>query len=290
MNYTLSSKPSSMWALPHYGSILVSGPDAAPYLQGQLSFDMTRLTPGRMELASCNSAQGRVQALLWMLERQDGIALVLSSALVDSTLARLRKYILRSKVKIESGLDKFAVCGAESSNEADERTHIQQGDVSIVRWPGGVRSLLLAPISMTSTSDESFVRRWHLEDIRAGVPYVSSQTHEAFVAQMLNVDLLGGISFEKGCYTGQEIIARTHFRGTVKRRMLRFQAECPAPSPGTRILNAGSHAGDVVDAEQTPNGCELLAVISLTQRDARLELETAPGVGLQELSLPYPVN
>jgi folate-binding Fe-S cluster repair protein YgfZ len=107
---------------------------------------------------------------------------------------------------------------------------------------------------------------------------------------MLNVDLLGGVGFEKGCYTGQEIIARTHFRGTVKRRMLRFQAECPAPSPGTRILNAGSHAGDVVDATQTPNGCELLAVISLAQREARLELENAPGVRLQELSMPYPIN
>jgi tRNA-modifying protein YgfZ len=290
MNYTLSSAPSTIWALPQYASIFVSGPDAVPYLQGQLSFDMTRLTPGRMELASCNSAQGRVQALLWMLAREDGIALVLSPALVDSTLARLRKYILRSKVKIESGADRFVVCGSEDAIEADERTHIQQGDISIVRWPGGARSMVLAPTSRTISIDESFARRWHLEDIRAGVPYVGSATHEAFVAQMLNVDLLGGISFEKGCYTGQEIIARTHFRGTVKRRMLRFQAESALPSPGTRILNAGSHAGDVVDAEQTPNGCELLAVISLAQRDARLELETVPGVALQELPLPYPVS
>ena len=83
-------------------------------------------------------------------------------------------------------------------------------------------------------SDAEFAREWHAADIRAGLPQVYPQTHESFVAQMLNLDLLGGVSFEKGCYTGQEIIARTHFRGTVKRRMLRYAAACPAPAPGTR--------------------------------------------------------
>ena len=287
MNYTLSSR---LHTLPQYGSILVSGSEAVTYLQGQLSFDMMKLTPGRVELASCNSAQGRVQALLWMLAREDGIVLLLSSALVDSTVARLRKYTLRSKVKIEPARDRFIVCGAASEIDMDERAHIQQGDVSIVRWPGNARSLVLAPGSTTTVMDEPFARQWHLEDIRAGLPQLWPETHEAFVAQMLNVDLLGGISFEKGCYTGQEIIARTHFRGTVKRRMLRFRSAGPAPRPGTRLLNDGSHAGDVVDAEQTSDGCELLAVVSLTHRDARLELDGAPGASLEEISLPYAVT
>ena len=92
---------------------------------------------------------------------------------------------------------------------------------------------------------------------------------------MLNLDLLGGISFEKGCYTGQEIIARTHFRGAIKRRMFRFECACPPPAPGTRSPRGEQHAGDVVDAAATSTGCELLAVISLAQQDAELELETA---------------
>jgi folate-binding Fe-S cluster repair protein YgfZ len=106
---------------------------------------------------------------------------------------------------------------------------------------------------------------------------------------MLNLDLLGGVSFEKGCYTGQEIIARTHFRGAIKRRMFRFASASPPPAPATRILAADQHAGDVVDAAATSEGCELLAVISLAQQDAELQLESSRGVALQKLPLPYSV-
>jgi folate-binding protein YgfZ len=130
---------------------------------------------------------------------------------------------------------------------------------------------------------------WRLAGIRAGLPQVYPQTHEAFVAQMLNLDLLGGVSFDKGCYTGQEIIARTHFRGAIKRRMLRFECASPPPAPATRILAGDQHAGDVVDSAATSAGCELLAVISLAQQDAVLELETNRGVALRRLPLPYSV-
>jgi folate-binding protein YgfZ len=119
---------------------------------------------------------------------------------------------------------------------------------------------------------------------------VYPQTHEAFVAQMLNLDLLGGISFEKGCYTGQEIIARAHFRGTVKRRMFRFAANCAPPSPGTRVLAGEQHAGDVVDAAATAEGCELLAVISLAQLQETLHLDGQQNSTLQPSPLPYEVT
>jgi len=130
---------------------------------------------------------------------------------------------------------------------------------------------------------------WRLAGIRAGLPQVYPETHEAFVAQMLNLDLLGGVSFEKGCYTGQEIIARTHFRGAIKRRMFRFECASPPPAPAARILAGDQHAGDVVDAAPTSEGCELLAVISLAQQDAVLELQTHRGVHLRKLPLPYPL-
>jgi tRNA-modifying protein YgfZ len=288
MNYTVSS---SLYTLPQFGALLVSGPDAVSYLQGQLSFDVSRLTHERMELASCNSSQGRVQSIVWLLAREDGIVLIVSSDLLQATVARLRKYVLRAKVKVESLAERVLVCGSEEDLVGDDRTHIYEDGISRVRWPGAPqRTLLLLPSSQPHSADAQFARRWHVEDIRAGLPQVYAATQEAFVAQMLNVDLLGGISFEKGCYTGQEIIARTHFRGTVKRRMLRFKAVCSPPSPGTRVLTAGAHAGDVVDAEATDAGCELLAVIALTQRDADLELDSVPGVPLEAAPLPYPVD
>src|SRR5262245_36314495 len=93
--------------LDQFGIVQVTGADARTYLQGQLSFDMTSLTPQRVEIASCNSAQGRVQAVLWLIERSDGIALLLPTAILEGTIARLRKYTLRSKVKIESAADRL---------------------------------------------------------------------------------------------------------------------------------------------------------------------------------------
>jgi tRNA-modifying protein YgfZ len=231
-------------------TLLVSGADTRTFLQGQLSADVAALTPARAMLASCNSAQGRVQAVLWLVERSAGIALTLPASLTERIVARLQKYVLRSKVRIEA-LPSAAV------------------DVAA---PPAYRE-----------------REWRLAGIRAGLPQVYPETYEAFVAQMLNLDLLGGVDFEKGCYTGQEIIARTHFRGAIKRRMFRFQCGSPPPAPGTRVLADEQHAGDVVDAAATDAGCELLAVISLAQQDAGLELESIRGARLQKLPLPYSV-
>jgi hypothetical protein len=229
------------------GAIRVSGTDARSFLQGQLSADIDLLTAGRALLAACNSAQGRVQAVLWLAERSDGIELILPASMVERTAVRLRRYVLRSKVRIDE-------------------------------LPGVVEQL--EPAAYREVD-------WRLAGIRAGLPQVYPQTHEAFVAQMLNLDLLGGVSFDKGCYTGQEIIARTHFRGAIKRRMFRFACPTPPPAPATRILFGEQHAGDVVDAAATSAGCELLAVISLAQQDEVLELETNRGVALQKLPLPY---
>jgi folate-binding protein YgfZ len=229
------------------GSLLVSGADARSFLQGQLSADIDALTPARALPASCNSAQGRVQAVLWLTERADGIALLLPASLTERIAARLRKYVLRSKVKIDESPAAPGIVEPAAYRERD----------------------------------------WQLAGIRAGLPQVYPETYESFVAQMLNLDLLGGIAFEKGCYTGQEIIARTHFRGAIKRRMFRFGSEGPPPAPGTRVLAGEQHAGDVVDAAATSEGCELLAVVSLAQQDAELELESDRGVGIKKLPLPY---
>jgi folate-binding protein YgfZ len=229
------------------GTLLVSGADTRAFLQGQLSADVDGLTPANAVLASCNSAQGRVQAVLCLVERSDGIALILPASVAQRTATRLRKYVLRSKVRIEAA--------AAASDLPEDHPY---------RAPD-----------------------WQLAGIRAGLPQVYPETDERFVAQMLNLDLLGGVNFEKGCYTGQEIIARTHFRGAIKRRMFRFEGACAPPAPGTRILVGEQHAGDVVDAAATSAGCELLAVVNLAQQDAELKLES--GAQLKKLPLPYPV-
>ncbi|HEY5809615.1 MAG TPA: hypothetical protein VIT67_16690, partial [Povalibacter sp.] len=171
-----------------------------------------------------------------------------------------------------------------------QRAHIEIEGASFIRWPGASHRVLALVPEPVTTFDAAFEQDWHLQDIRAGLPQVYGSTHEHFVAQMLNIDLLGGISFEKGCYTGQEVIARTHFRGSVKRRMFHFRAGCAAPPPGTRIVAAGAHAGDVVDAVTTADGCELLAVVSLGQIDGLLDLAEIPGSALERLSLPYEVQ
>ena len=224
-----------------FASIVVSGVDARSFLQGQLTCNMDALTRDNPLLACVNSPQGRVQAVLSVYERDAELMLVVVSTMTEKTVQRLRKYVLRSKVKIEA--------------------------------------LPNAPSPETTTS--------LLSQLRAGIPHVFPETYEAFVAQMLNLDILGAISFDKGCYTGQEIVARAHYRGAVKRRMFRFAADSSPPAPGVRLVCRGEHAGDVVYAAATERGCELLAVVNLTHADSELTISMEDSPKLQRLTLPY---
>jgi folate-binding protein YgfZ len=290
MNATATTQSATR--LDGLGTIVVKGLDARNFLQGQLSFDLGRLTSQYVELASVNSAQGRVQAVIWLLARSDTVTLLLPAELVDPIIARLRKFVLRAKVTIESGAGQLTI-GAITTDAVphEVRGHIEQDGVSLIRWAGQApRGLILVPAGSQMPADRLRADAWHLEDIRAGLPQVYPATYETFVGQMLNLDLLQGISFDKGCYTGQEIIARMHFRGQVKRRMLRFAFSGAPPGPGTRVVSDGNHAGDVVDAAATPTGSELLAVINLAQQAARLEIDGQPGRALEPLPLPYEVR
>lgn len=268
--------------LDSLGVALVTGADARTFLQGQLTADLDQLAPDNVLLAACNSPQGRVQSILWLIDREDGVALITHQAMLQTTATRLKRYVLRSRVQIDT--DSLAT-GLTDAQPSETPTHRRESDVSFVRLPGMARSIAIAPSSSFSQASSS---AFDLDYLRAGLPRVHPETHEQFVAQMLNLDLLGGISFTKGCYTGQEIIARTHYRGAIKRRMFRFQADGPAARPGTRVLNDEQHAGDVVDAIATDAGTELLAVITLQYKDAPLRLET--GAALQRLELPYDIE
>lgn len=274
--------------LARLGVIMVSGQDARGYLQGQLTADLDAFSPEQVQFTCCNSPQGRVQAVLCMIGRSDGIALLLPITMIDSTIARLRKYVLRAKVKIEFATQLQVGFAPRSAlpelTLPHDRSHHEAGGVSYFNLPGHDGVMLIGPF--TANEHVQGEHHWKLAHLRAGLPQVYPETHEAFVAQMLNLDLLGGISFEKGCYTGQEIIARAHFRGTVKRRMFLFRSEGAPPAPGTRVLVGEQHAGDVVDAVATESGCELLAVISLAQlsNELRIEGQLSP---LTRQDLPY---
>lgn len=270
-------------------TIMVSGAEARAYLQGQLTADLDTLDSNRVQLTCCNSPQGRVQAVFWMVERTDGIALVLPAAVADSTVLRLRKYVLRAKAKIERAAHLQVGVMPRSALPADVTlgaagSHRELDGVSYFTLPGVEDALVLGTLS--APADAAREHQWHLSQVRAGLPQVYPETHEAFVAQMLNIDLLGGISFEKGCYTGQEIIARTHFRGAVKRRMFLFHSAGAVPAPGTRVLAGEQHAGDVVDAVATENGSDVLAVISLAQLNSELHVDGQEAV-ITRLPMPY---
>ena len=284
----LNTLPGAL-QLTRLAVIMVSGAEARSYLQGQLTADLDALNSNRAQLACCNSSQGRVQAVFWMLDRSDGIALVLPASMVDATVLRLRKYVLRAKAKVEAAKH-FQIATVSRSGLpsdvilSDALAHREIDGVSYFTLPGLEDVLVLGTFS--ASTDAAREEQWQASYVHASLPQVYPETHEAFVAQMLNIDLLGGISFDKGCYTGQEIIARAHFRGTVKRRMFLFHSSAPAPVPGTRVLSGEQHAGDVVDAVSTADGCDVLAVISLAQLNAALHVD-GQAAPLARASMPY---
>lgn len=276
--------------LPHWGVLVVTGADATTFLQGQLSIDLRSIAPDRVLLASVNSAQGRVQDIVWIAPRGESLLLITRSDRLEVTAARLRKYVLRAKVKIEIGT--LAVAGTLSESQeingwSAPLTQTQTESSNVIDWPGG-RQLIVGTGAFEQERD--FIEAWERTDIRVGLPSVRPETHELFVAQMLNLDVLGGISFDKGCYTGQEIIARTHFRGTVKRRMFRFAANCAPPAPGSKLLADSEPAGEVVAAVSVGSGCEFLAVVHLGKAGQRLHLQAAADESIAELPVPYSIT
>jgi len=295
----LPTGPLQLPVLHTLAALTLDGVDARTFLQGQLSQDLRKLSPQRAQLASCNSAQGRVQAVMTLIERDGQIVILLPATIIPKILPRLRNYLLRAKATLSNdpSLWSIATLTAEQAAALNIELPTSAGDIgrsdalTVMRWwSSDERYLVLAPtaaIEAKATDDGCL--QWRQADIAAGLPQVYPETHESFVAQMLNLDVLGGISFDKGCYTGQEIIARTHYRGTIKRRMFRFAASCTPPDPGTRVLQGDKHAGDVVDSVSTSTGCELLAVLSIEHAQASLCLAGIADSDLNLLPLPYTV-
>jgi folate-binding protein YgfZ len=237
------------------GVLAFRGPDAARFLQGQLSADVLKLGTGLSTLAGLHNPQGRVIALLDVLRSSDQEFLaVLPRELVTEVAQRLRKLIFRSKVAIEEESD-LRVFGVDTGTVS--------ADMSTL--PRGTRSLCLVQAdraaSVASGNSDDFAR-WARADVAAGIPQVYGATSETFVAQMLNLDLLGAIAFDKGCYTGQEVIARAHYRGRVKRRLQRWHStSAESPRAGDSAHSRDGRSLTVVRAAPAEQGgWDLLAV------------------------------
>jgi folate-binding protein YgfZ len=234
--------------LNHLGIIAVRGVDARRFLNGQLSQDVLALRPDRVELAGLHNPQGRLLAVMHLVAHGDAdVLLILRRELLGATLASLSRYVLRAKLKLSDETDAWQLNGylptdtllsapaARLPAEAGAALETAAGMIWRYAADGRIIELTSAAADRAAPppGDSSQHDRWHAADIAAGLPVVYAATAGEFVAQMLNLDALGGISFTKGCYTGQEVIARAHYRGRVKRRLQRFSINDLLPSEST---------------------------------------------------------
>ena len=294
--------------LPFLGVLRLHGEDAAKFLQGQVTQDTQSLADGRTLLAACNTPQGRVIATLRLRQTEEAIYALLPADLLEHLAAHLRRFVLRSRVNVQIAADlQVAWIGGQPFSatlptEAYDATRTlsaipESGSTGIVSFDYSPdRQVAAAPgnalraitgLSLTK-SLPGIEDEWWAADIAAGLPTVLRAASAAFVPQMLNLDRLDGISFAKGCYTGQEIVARTQHLGRIKRRTFRYRtAAGPAPAPLAPLTLDGVKVAEVLMSASRRDHVELLAVTNLDSRDRTLVTED--GREAVPAELPYSV-
>jgi tRNA-modifying protein YgfZ len=282
--------------LPHLGVLRFAGADAATFLQGQVSNDTKRLAESKPLFAAYSSPQGRVLALLHLLPHSNGLLAILPRELAQPTLQALKKFVMRAKVTIEDASAHLCVAGTLDTGSVAERSgYAEQDGVAIAAVDGSRRRWLVGSPEILQnqgwigepSGSEVFGHAWRLADIRAGLPQIYLATRETFVAQMLNLDLLDGISFSKGCYTGQEIIARTQHLGRIKRRLYRLQLPDLPWTIGQSIRLADGRTGRLIEVESSGAGFEALAVLNVDVEADSSHSSPVDAVAAVQLPLPY---
>jgi tRNA-modifying protein YgfZ len=298
-----SLAPSGL--LKHLGVLRFSGVDALSFLQGQVSNDTRRLAQGQNLLSAYSSPQGRVLALMHCLPHSSGVVAILPRELVLPTLEALRRFVLRAKVKIEDASEQLSVSGQHGApdlraagiavpDNSASYTETEAVGVGAVSRDSGRYWVIGSPEKLAKyglagdlLQSDQISHDWRLADIRAGLPQIYLATREAFVAQMLNLDLLDGISFSKGCYTGQEIIARTQHLGRIKRRLYRLQLPLGEWSVGQALRLTDGRSGRLTEVVRSGDAFEALAVLNKEPGDGESTAESA--VSATPLPLPYEV-
>ncbi|MHC8412587.1 CAF17-like 4Fe-4S cluster assembly/insertion protein YgfZ [Pseudomonas sp. Hz4] len=297
--------------LSHEGVLAVRGADASKFLQGQLTCNLDYLSETQASLGARCTQKGRMQSSFRILLEGDGVLMAMATELLEPQLADLKKYAVFSKSKLAD------------ESAAWVRLGVNQGDAALislglelpVETDSVVRSEGLIAIRVSPDRAELWVaadqadlirgklsallaegdlNQWLLGQIRAGIGQVMPSTRELFIPQMLNLQAVGGVSFKKGCYTGQEIVARMQYLGKLKRRLYRLKLDAnELPEPGTPLFSPthGSSIGEVVLAARAERNIELLAVLQAEAAEGGdIHLGALEGPALHLLDLPYQLD
>ncbi|MDK1394262.1 YgfZ/GcvT domain-containing protein [Pseudomonas protegens] len=297
--------------LSHEGVLAVRGPDASKFLQGQLTCNLNYLSDSQSSLGARCNQKGRMQSSFRILLEGDGCLLAMARELIEPQLADLKKYAVFSKAKLADESASWARFGLADAQVAlsglglelpEEDGSVARADGLIALRVSSQRAELWVPAErvaslrqqLAAQLPEGELNQWLLGQVRAGLGQVMPETRELFIPQMLNLQAVGGVSFKKGCYTGQEIVARMQYLGKLKRRLYRLALPGDTlPVPGTALF-APSHnsaIGEVVLAARAQQGVELLAVLQAEAVEGgELHLETLEGPTLQLLDLPYQLD
>jgi tRNA-modifying protein YgfZ len=296
--------------------LAVTGLDAATFLQGQVSSDVAALALDACQYSSYNSPGGRMLAnfVLWRAGSgpADGFRVLVAEDIAPAVKKRLAMFVLRAKVtlsELSPGFARFGIGGPDAAlairaafGEAPPVFGVvRQGETDILGVPGP-RFIVVTPAALASTTAAALAPHaraaafaaWQWLTIRAGVPVITAPLQDRFVPQAANWDVLGGVNFQKGCYTGQEIVARTQYLGRLKERLFAFHAPSATVATGERLWSAAfaeQPCGTVVNAASAPDGgCDLLAVLQLgAAASGDVRLGALDGPALIALPLPYPV-
>ena len=287
--------------LTQYGLLEATGNDARSFLHAQLTNDIEGLAADQVRYAGWCSAKGRLLASFLVVPHADGYLLQLARDLAPAVAKRLSMFILRSQVKItdaSAAWAQFGLWGPESDAAlAGLGIEAPAEDLQIARHESILavrvsrhRCLLLAPATerarLAALPGASDASDWALEEIRGGRPLITQATQDQFVPQMVNYERFGALDFQKGCYPGQEIVARAQYRGQVKRRMVRVRTPLPL-RPGQDLYSddlPGQASGTVVNAA----GDEALAVVQISTLEKGLAMRAeSHGAPLELLPLPY---
>lgn len=303
LNPALASHLNGVARLTHLGVIEVSGEDAAKFLHGQLTQDVALMGPSEARLAAFCSAKGRMLASFVMTRQgPQGVRLVCQRDLLAPTLKRLSMFVLRAKAQLRDASDDLAVYGlagdalqALAPDWPAGATKLDLGAATLARLPaaGGVtRALWVGPASEPAPAGATLsADLWVWGEVLSGVAPVSAATVEAFVPQMLNYESVGGVNFKKGCYPGQEVVARSQFRGTLKRRgfILHGEVAMAAGQPVFAAADASQPAGTIALAAPSPlGGFDAIASLQVAATEGKpLHLDAADGPALALRPLPY---
>ena len=283
--------------LDRYGLLHAAGGDARGFLHAQLTNDIEHLGPGQARYAGWCSAKGRLLATFLVVPCAGGFLLQLSCDLVAAVARRLSMFVLRSKVTLSEASGRWTQFGLWGPGAEDQLAALglaapaadldagESADAIVVRI-APQRFLVFAAATLGDRlSPNAPAEDWMLAEVRAGRPLIVQSTQDQFVPQMVNLELAGGVDFKKGCYPGQEIVARAQYRGAVKRRMYRLRGAALRPGQDLYSDDApGQASGTVVNAA----GDESLAVLQISAVEAGEPIRVQPqAAALEILPLPY---